>query len=129
MPTGDEFRAAAWRLRRAAESASHAEFRVRTASYSTGVVGGQLESIVDRALMAAQVMAGDLEAACLDAEEECLARAAVCDAYASEFASWQGRQAAWEELSYQDGAAGGRVTDPGPQPLPPVKPVDWVELP
>ncbi len=131
MPTAIEFRAAALRLRAAADDATLVGDRMWSIGADHGIRGGRLETLVDNAVAANAIGAGTLARQCEGLAELCLQRATVCDDYAMQLVTWQRSVDAWQLrrdawLDRSDPHRAPRAV--GPRPRRPDPPFSWVEV-
>lgn len=133
MPTAFEYRAAARRMRDAADEAGEVSRALWRTGDEHGVRGGRLETVVDTAFVAGALNAASLRDECEALADECERRAEVCEQFADDLARWRTAHSSW--TSRHRAWLLSRIDDPdsplpwpGREPREPSKPHDWVEI-
>jgi hypothetical protein len=131
VPTAEEFRAAAGRYRDVATEAGSVRTELWTLGGDHGVLGGQLEVVVDRSIAAGALNSTQLATECEGLAAVCDDRATTCEEYAAALSDHRRRHRAWNErrLSWQASLdSTHQLPPPGPEPVEPRRPAPWVEL-
>lgn len=97
-----------------------------------GVVGGNLQRVVDSAFIAHALNAGHISSDCESLAAECDRRAEICEHYAEQMAVWTDRHRAWSSdhalWRISRFEPDFEVRYPGAEPRQPEKPAAWVEI-